>query len=43
MKAYQLTAWQSPPEMREVVVPEPEPGEVLVKVAAPVPATRICT
>lgn len=32
MKAYQLTAWQSPPEMREVPVPEPGPGEVLVKV-----------
>jgi propanol-preferring alcohol dehydrogenase len=32
MKAYQLTAWQSPPEMREVEVPEPGPGEVLVKV-----------
>jgi propanol-preferring alcohol dehydrogenase len=32
MKAYQLTAWQSPPEMRDVPVPEPGPGEVLVKV-----------
>jgi propanol-preferring alcohol dehydrogenase len=32
MKAYQLTAWQSPPEMREVSVPEPGPGEVLLKV-----------
>ncbi len=32
MKAYQLTAWQTPPEMREVPVPEPGPGEVLVKV-----------
>ena len=32
MKAYQLTAWQPPPEMREVPVPEPGPGEVLVKV-----------
>jgi propanol-preferring alcohol dehydrogenase len=32
MKAYQLTAWQSPPEMRDVEVPEPGPGEVLVKV-----------
>jgi propanol-preferring alcohol dehydrogenase len=32
MKAYQLTAWQSPPEMREVAVPEPGPGEVLIKV-----------
>jgi propanol-preferring alcohol dehydrogenase len=32
MKAYQLTAWQSPAEMREVDVPEPGPGQVLVKV-----------
>jgi propanol-preferring alcohol dehydrogenase len=32
MKAYQLTAWQSPPEMREVDVPEPGPGQVLLKV-----------
>ena len=32
MKAYQLTAWQSPPEMREIEVPEPGPGEVLIKV-----------
>jgi alcohol dehydrogenase, propanol-preferring len=32
MKAYQLTAWQSPPEMREVEVPEPGPGQVLIKV-----------
>ncbi len=32
MKAYQLTAWQSAPEMREVDVPEPGPGEVLIKV-----------
>jgi Zn-dependent alcohol dehydrogenases len=32
MKAYRLTAWQSPPEMQEVPVPEPGPGEVLVKV-----------
>jgi propanol-preferring alcohol dehydrogenase len=32
MKAYQLTAWQSAPEMREVPVPEPGPGEVLIKV-----------
>jgi len=33
MKAYQLTAWQSPPEMREVDVPEPGVGQVLIKVA----------
>jgi propanol-preferring alcohol dehydrogenase len=32
MKAYQLTAWQQPPELREVGVPEPGPGEVLIKV-----------
>ncbi|MFI5027620.1 MAG: NAD(P)-dependent alcohol dehydrogenase [Solirubrobacterales bacterium] len=32
MKAYQLTAWQAEPETREVPVPEPDPGEVLVKV-----------
>jgi alcohol dehydrogenase, propanol-preferring len=32
MKAYQLTDWQSPPEMREVAVPEPGPGEVLIRV-----------
>ena len=32
MKAYQLTEWQSQPEMRDVPVPEPGPGQVLVKV-----------
>jgi propanol-preferring alcohol dehydrogenase len=32
MKAYQLTAWQSQPEFRDVPVPEPGPGQVLVKV-----------
>lgn len=32
MKAYQLTAWQSEPRMREVEVPEPGPGQVLIKV-----------
>jgi propanol-preferring alcohol dehydrogenase len=32
MKAYQLTAWQALPELREVVVPEPGPGQVLIKV-----------
>jgi propanol-preferring alcohol dehydrogenase len=32
MKAYRLTAWQSPPELQETPVPEPGPGEVLVKV-----------
>lgn len=33
MRAYQLTAWQQPPELRDVPVPEPGPGQVLVKVA----------
>lgn len=33
MKAVQFTAWQSAPEIREVPVPEPGPGEVLLKVA----------
>lgn len=32
MKAYQLTAWESQPELREVEVPEPGPGQVLVKI-----------
>jgi propanol-preferring alcohol dehydrogenase len=32
MKAYRLTAWQKPPEMRDVDVPEPGPGQVLLKV-----------
>jgi propanol-preferring alcohol dehydrogenase len=32
MKAYQLTAWQTSPQLREVEVPEPGPGEVLLKV-----------
>ena len=34
MKAVQLTRWQSPPEIRDVPVPEPGPGEVLLHVAA---------
>ena len=33
MRAFQLVAWQQPPELREVPVPEPQAGEVLVKVA----------
>lgn len=33
MQAYQLTAWQQPPELREVPIPEPGPGEVVIKVA----------
>jgi propanol-preferring alcohol dehydrogenase len=32
MKAFQLVGWQTPPELREIVVPEPGPGEVLVKI-----------
>jgi propanol-preferring alcohol dehydrogenase len=32
MLALQLTAWQHPPEPREVPVPKPAPGEVLIKV-----------
>jgi propanol-preferring alcohol dehydrogenase len=32
MKAYQLVAWQQPPEWREVPVPEPGPGQVLIRV-----------
>ena len=34
MKAVQLTRWESPPELAEIPVPQPGPGEVLVKVAA---------
>jgi propanol-preferring alcohol dehydrogenase len=34
VKAVQLVRWQAEPELREVEVPEPGPGEVLVKVAA---------
>ncbi len=32
MKAYRLTEWEKAPEMCEVPVPEPGPGEVLLKV-----------
>jgi propanol-preferring alcohol dehydrogenase len=32
MKAYQLTEWESQPELRDVEVPEPGPGQVLLKV-----------
>jgi alcohol dehydrogenase, propanol-preferring len=32
MLAYQLVEWQQPPELREVDMPEPGAGEVLVKV-----------
>lgn len=34
MKAYQLVGWQQPPEVRDVPVPEPGPGEVLLSVDA---------
>jgi propanol-preferring alcohol dehydrogenase len=34
MRAVQLTAWQSEPEVREVPVPRPGPGELLVRVDA---------
>ncbi|MEU3856452.1 NAD(P)-dependent alcohol dehydrogenase [Streptomyces sp. NPDC028722] len=33
MRAFQLVEWQRPPELREVPVPEPGPGQILVKVA----------
>jgi propanol-preferring alcohol dehydrogenase len=33
MLAYQLTQWQHPPELRDVPIPEPGPGEILLKVA----------
>jgi len=33
MQAFRLLGWQQPPELVEVSVPEPGPGEVLVKVA----------
>lgn len=32
MKAYSLMQWKQPPAFREVAVPEPGPGEVLLKV-----------
>ena len=34
MRALQLTAWKSEPEIREVPEPEPGPGQVVVRVAA---------
>jgi propanol-preferring alcohol dehydrogenase len=33
MRAFQLVEWQQPPELRDVEVPRPGPGQVLVKVA----------
>jgi alcohol dehydrogenase, propanol-preferring len=32
VRAFQLVAWQTPPELREVPVPEPGPGQILLKV-----------
>lgn len=32
MKAYQLVEWQKPPELRDVPVPEPGYGQVLIKI-----------
>ena len=32
MRAFQLVAWQTPPELCEVPVPEPGPGQILLKV-----------
>jgi alcohol dehydrogenase, propanol-preferring len=32
MRAFQLVEWQQPPVLRDVPVPDPGPGEVLVKV-----------
>ena len=34
MRAVQLVAWQAEPELRDVPVPEPGPGEVLLKITA---------
>ena len=34
MRALQLTAWKSRPELREVPEPEPGPGKVVVRIAA---------
>lgn len=34
MRAVQLVEWEAPPELREVDLPEPGPGQVLVKVTA---------
>ena len=34
MRAVQLVRWQAEPEVREVAVPEPGPGEVLVRLRA---------
>jgi alcohol dehydrogenase, propanol-preferring len=33
MQAFQLVAWQQPPELRDIPTPEPQAGEVLLRVA----------
>lgn len=33
MRAYQLTGWQQPPEFRDVDIPDPAAGQVLIRVA----------
>lgn len=33
MRAFRMTEWQQPPELVEVAIPEPSPGQVRVKVA----------
>lgn len=33
MRAFRMTQWQQPPELVEIEVPEPGPGEVRIKVA----------
>ena len=43
MQAFQLVEPQKPAELREVPVPEPGPGQVLVKVGGREPATPTCT
>ena len=32
MRALQFTGWKQPPELREIADPDPEPGEVVIKV-----------
>ena len=34
MKAVRLVEWEQPPVLAEVEIPEPRPGEVLLRVAA---------
>ena len=34
MRALQLTGWQRDPELREVAEPDPQPGEVVVRIGA---------